>query len=200
MPVAPTQAVPRCPSGARALSAQPSTPAPQQGDCQPRRHASPRHPSPAAASCLLTVTSRRSCRRQSSARRPCACRHVVRCPCRAGSRARGTCQGPRGQRRTSRGRRRVAAATAVVGKMRSLVAAAAPLARPAAGARARNSMRMMWHTSSQRAGSEQRAVMSRRGARLPAQAGGAVLRRRGRRERGRGTGGGASIATAQTAS
>ena len=41
--------------------------------------------------------------------------------------------------------------------MRSLVAAAAPLARPAAGARARISKRMVWHASSLQAGSKERA-------------------------------------------
>ena len=101
---------------------------------------------------------RRRRRRKRSARRPCACRRSARRPCRAGSRAGGTCAGPWGTRKdATRGRRRMAAAAAVVGQPRALEAAAAPLARPAAGARARISKRMLWHASTLRAGSKERA-------------------------------------------
>jgi hypothetical protein len=76
---------------------------------------------------------RRRQRRERCARRPCACCRVARRPCRAGSRAGGTCQVARGARRTTRGRRRVAAAAAGVGEPRPLEAAAAASARPAGG-------------------------------------------------------------------
>jgi len=122
---------------------------------------------------------RRRRRHERSAHRPCACRQVVRRLCRAGSRAGGTCGGARGQRRTTRGRCRVAAAAAGVGAPRPFEAAAAASARPAGGARARKSKRMAWDASTQRAGSEECAggsvgrEESRRRARQRGGAGGA---------------------------
>ena len=57
-----------------------------------------------------------------------------------------------------RGRRRTTTATAAVVKPTSLEAAATPSARPAAGACARISTRMVWGASILRATNEERAV------------------------------------------
>ena len=130
-------------------------------DTDQHAHTSPREP--------RGERSRRSRRRrrrhERSARRPCACRRVAIRPCRTGTRAGGTCEGPRGTRRPGRGRCREAAAAAGVGGPKSLEAAATPSARPAAGARAQDSKRMIWHTSSLGAGSGERARRPRRGER-----------------------------------
>ena len=77
---------------------------------------------------------RRRRRRERSARRPCACCRVARRPCRAGSRAGGTCEGPRGGRTTTRGRRRLAAAAAGVGEPRPLERAVTRQTSAATGA------------------------------------------------------------------
>ena len=120
---------------------------------------------------------RRRRRRQSSARRPSACRKVARRACRAGSRASTTCSREGGGKMTDPRRPTKGWPPRTVIEPRPLEAAAAPLARPAAGARVRNSKRMIWRASSLQAGSEQRAGRSRRGARSPTEAGGAVPRR-----------------------
>ena len=69
---------------------------------------------------------------------------------------------------TTRGRRRTTSAAAGVAEPSPLEAAAAPLATLLAGARVRNSKRMIWRASALRAGDAEHAGRSRRGERLRA--------------------------------